>query len=268
MEYVYREPHWPYSRWYYVPLAAQLPGVSVELPAPKNYELNNVEPEVSAEVPIRVKRPFQHTRYLFYPDIHRTIFHPIMVRHIIEEWTESVNVLVDMPASNYNINALIPTVGQPTPVNIIIPTIASYTATGLVPAVGVSTNILAPLSQYQMTAQVPLVGTGVLINVPLSSYDLIALIPVIIAGVGVSILMPEKSYTGLASIPTIHSTGIPTNPEELDLTPPFEEVDQTRYLFHNFELLRRTLDEGATSQFTTTDGKTVLVRNGVIVDVY
>jgi len=268
MEYVYRRPHWPYSRWYYLPLGAPTTAVNVLVPS-STYALVANIPMVTADPAVVSKRPQITTRYLFYPDIHRTFIHAYATRHIIAAATKDLGVRLELPSSTYIMNKHIPDVSiGPSGVNVIIPTVSSYVMVSNTPLIGISASVLMPLSQYVLTKLVSVVGTGILIDIPLSSYVLTALLPVVEVGVGVSLLIPESKYTLVSNLPTIHSTGIDPNTSELDLTPPFESTDQTRYLFHNFEILRDALAEGQTTQFTTTDGKTVLVRNGVIVDVY
>ncbi len=64
-----------------------------------------------------------------------------------------------------------------------------------------------------------------------------------------------------------------TKAEELDLSPPnvlTEPEELERYLFENFSRVQsilEDLDAGVDGTFTTVDGKTVTVTNGIITSI-
>jgi len=313
MSYVYRRPHWPYSRWQYIPLGG-VESAQVQLPA-STYNLTSVIPTVEAEtgilparvkIPILIPRPVtirvgvyrsitimryirhiqteslvlaaapqKDVRVLEVPfqysirDIHRHyVMRRILRRIVISRLAVVGGVEIMLPVQTYVLNKHIPIVTTGVGVDVIIPIVSSYIRNTNIPVIGISAHVLLPLSQYVLNKQTPVVGTGILIDIPLSSYVLTKLIPTLTVGVGVSRLMPASQYVLTKNIHIIRATGIGPDTADLDLTPPFEETTQTRYLFSNFEILRDALADGKTAQFTTTDGKTVLVRNGVIVDVF
>lgn len=137
-----------------------------------------------------------------------------------------------------------------------------------IPGIAAGAGIIVPHFAFEHTQFVPFVGHGVLADVPVFAYEIISFIPTI-GNPKASISVPRFRFSTQHFSPIVHSTGvIILTHVDLDLTPPFEDIGQARYLYENFEIVRNILSPGPTVQFTTTDGKTVLVRNGVIVDVY
>lgn len=57
--------------------------------------------------------------------------------------------------------------------------------------------------------------------------------------------------------------------DELDLTPPEDMADLQIWLRRNFEIIKDLMDEGldVTDTFTTTDGKTVSVEQGIVKSI-
>lgn len=111
----------------------------------------------------------------------------------------------------------------------------------------------------------PGLSLDVIIGVPLKTFSLNSQTIAVIRDIHV----PLQIFNLQAINPNIHAV-TPTieNANQIDLTPPFENVDQTRYLFNNFAVLQKLLQESKTGQFKTTDGKTVLFRDGIIIDIY
>lgn len=55
------------------------------------------------------------------------------------------------------------------------------------------------------------------------------------------------------------------NPEVV--APSEDELEFLRELYDNFILIREHLEDGVSGSFTTTDGKTVTVTNGIITNI-
>lgn len=57
--------------------------------------------------------------------------------------------------------------------------------------------------------------------------------------------------------------------DELDLTPPEDMADLQIWLRRNFEIIKDLMDEGldVTDTFTTADGKTVSVEQGIVKSI-
>ncbi|KKM65052.1 hypothetical protein LCGC14_1495110, partial [marine sediment metagenome] len=98
-------------------------------------------------------------------------------------------------------------------------------------------------------------------------FNLIDFIPDII--LILEIKPPLHIYSLVDFIPIIHSVfKLTIDTKDLNLNFPSEVTEEVTFLYENLEILKGTLEEGFTGQFTTTDGKIVHVRNGIIIDVF
>ena len=192
----------------------------------------------------------------------------------------------------FNLAGQLPIIG--TGVNITAPTPRAFNLTDLVPLVATGVAVLVPTPKsFTLNNFAPIVSSGVGIVVPLRAYELFSeLLPVIGAGTVVDVPAP-RAFNLAHFAPTlsfIHEIIVPLRTFELtsfdidiltnrplfvaeganniDLTPPFEDINQIRYLFKNFAILRNILEDGTDGQFTTSDGKTALVRGGIIIDLF
>ena len=198
-----------------------------------------------------------------------------------------VNVIT--PAGSFILTGQLPTIE--TGVAIITP-LGTFTLAGQLPIVGSGVNIVNPLKTFTLNNFAPAVASGVGIPVPLQTYTLTGFTPII--GISALITVPTpKVYTLTGFDPVItlvHEIKIPLHTftltgfspdilsnrplfavegaNNLDLTPPWEDIDKIRYLFKNFAILRNLLEDGTDGQFTTSDGKTALVRGGIIIDLF
>lgn len=196
-----------------------------------------------------------------------------------------VTIIVPTPKS-FSLNSFVPTIGLGvviiTPLgsftltgfdlvialglNIVVP-IGSFTRTNFLPSVASGVGIAVPLKTFTRTDFIPTIGTDTIIITPLGSFTLTGFIPAV--ELFFDIITPLKEFNLNSFNPVIHSNRPPfIDGTTLDLTPPFDDISQMRYLFRNFAVLRDLLETGVDGQFTTADGKTALVRRGVIVDIY
>ena len=63
---------------------------------------------------------------------------------------------------------------------------------------------------------------------------------------------------------------MPSNISEIDLSEPrslVEDVEFANWLVFNFDIIKRALEDGVDGSFTTADGKTVTVKNGIITSI-
>ena len=170
------------------------------------------------------------------------------------------------PLGTFTLTGQVPIVGSGA---VIITPLGSFTVNFIAPIVASGVNIATPLGTFNLTGFVPIIQTGVNVLIPLGSFTFTGFSPDIVAGGPVVIVTPLGTFTLTGFAPILHGVSDATKALNLlDLTPPFEDISQIRYLFHNFALLRDVLAPGVTGQFTTTDGKTIHIRNGVVIDIF
>jgi len=276
-------------------LAGQLPtietGVNVPVPVPKSYTLTKFTPAVGVSAAITVPAPKTYTLAGFDPTIETgvTIITPLnsfTLAGFDPAVNTGVNVIIPAPKT-FTLTGFDPTVD----INIdIITPLGTFNLTGFAPNVGIDIVITVPLGSFTRTNFVPGVVSGVGIAVPVHAFTLNSFVPVIataalivvpapkaytltgfdpVIALEFEIRVPLKQFDLIGFDPIIHSNRPPILAANiLDLTPPFTDIDQIRYLFRNFAVIRDLLEEGVDGQFTTSDGKTALVRGGVIVDLF
>lgn len=177
-----------------------------------------------------------------------------------------IGVSIKPPLETFTLTPNIPVVT--TGGVIILPAIISFILNdNNAPLISTGVNIKPPVELFTLNVLIPIVGSGVNIFSPTETFTLTNFVPLV--SIGVNVKPPIEVYTLSEFIPELHAVfPIVRDVTELDLTPPFEDGGQLRYLFENFELIKLVLNEGFTGQFTTTDGKIVHVRNGVIIDMF
>ncbi len=174
------------------------------------------------------------------------------------------SVLVLVPLEIFNLILNIPIVGSG--VSIISP-LQVFNLIPFIPGIGL-VDIEPPTHIYTFDDnQIPQVGTSVLVIVPLQIFSLIDFIP------GVSLILEIKSplhiYSLVDFIPKLHVVSeLAIDTKDLNLNFPSEVTEEVTFLFENLEIIKSTLEEGFTGQFTTTDGKIIHVRNGIIIDIF
>ena len=170
------------------------------------------------------------------------------------------------PLGTFTLTGQVPIVGSGA---VIITPLGSFTVNFIAPAVASGVSVATPLGTFNLTGFVPTIQTGVNVLIPLGSFTLTGIAPDIAAGGDVVIVTPLGTFTLTGLVPSLHTVDDAAKALNLlDLTPPFEDISQIRYLFHNFALLRDVLAPGVSGQFTTTDGKTIHIRNGVVTDIF
>ncbi len=180
--------------------------------------------------------------------------------------TIAIGVNIITPLGTFTLADLLP--GINTGVNVLSP-LKTFTLNNFAPTISLGVNIISPLQTFTLTGFTPILGTGIIVATPtpktftLTGFDpsLSFLHQIIVPNV--------HEFTLTALEPTILSNRPPfIGANTIDLTPPFDDITQIRYLFRNFAVIRDLLEEGADGQFTTDDGKTVLVRGGIIVHIF
>ncbi len=282
-----------YTRTGFAPTVTISTPVNIIVPAPKAYTLAKLLPTIETGVTIIVPAPKAYSLSGFDPTIETgvTIIVPAPKAYSLNGFDPAISIGVNivMPAPKaYSLTGFDPVINIG--VNIITP-LGTFTRTGFAPAVAAGAiNIIVPLKTFTRTNFLPGVASGVNIDVPLGTFTRAGFNPLIATGVTIivpspktftltgfdpaavfeiNINAPSKKFNFTGFNPDIHSNRPPILAATvLDLTPPFDDIDQIRYLFRNFAVLRDLLETGIDGQFTTTDGKTALVRGGVIVDLF
>ncbi len=265
-------------------------GVNVVVPAPKAFSLNGFDPTIETGVTIitplgtftltgfdpvitagsiNIIVPLKtFTRTNFLPAVASGVSVAIPLKTfslagLLPIVGTGVDILI--PLGTFSLSGLLPSIE--TGVTIVIP-LGTFSLTGQLPIIGTGVKIDIPLGTFSLTGFLPAVGTGVIIDTPLGTFTLTGFIPVIEVG-AVNIIIPLKQFNLTSFLPIIHSNRPSVLAADiLDLTPPFDDITQIRYLFRNFAVIRDLLEQGVDGQFTTTDGKTVLMRGGLVVDIF
>ena len=174
-------------------------------------------------------------------------------------------VTIVTPLGTFTLTGFDPTIQ--TGVNILSP-LGSFTVNFIIPIVGSGASVETPLGIFTLTGNIPAVGASVLIDVPFgTAFVLTGFAPTVALVHEIKVPLGIFTISGIS--PDIHAVFRSSKDLlDLDLTPPFEDIAHIRYLYKNFALLREILAGGVTGQFTTTDGKTIHIRDGVVTDIF
>jgi len=254
-------------------LSAQIPivGSGVNVPVPlQTLTLNNLVPIVGSganvDVPVKVL-----SLNNLIPIIGSGVgilvpLKALTLANLIPSITTGGAVEVAVPLKAFTLNNQVPIIGIST---IILVPLKAFTLSNLIPIIVTGVGIIVPLKAFTLTNLVPDVTTAgeVIIQVPLKTFFLQPQVPDIPPSAELIIAVPLKTFTLTKFKPIVTAFGDPFTIIDLNLTPPFEEHGELKYLVENFSLIKDILEGGDSASFTTSDGKTVVVRNGIVVDV-
>jgi len=200
--------------------------------------------------------------------------------------TISTATLVELVKEVFNITNYIPSIQ--TGAVLTLPK-KTFGVTNYTFSIITGTAVLLPKSMFTQTLYTPLIQLGaVIVDLPKTTFNITNFIPVIATGVIVDLVKEIFTLTlytpasiGLTDVEigltkqvfniTHHVANISAFRElardvkYLDLTPPFDNAEQIRWLYDNFDILQRVLKEGVTQEVTLTGGQKLTIRNGIIV---
>lgn len=136
------------------------------------------------------------------------------------------------------------------------------------PLVAINYNIDIPSIDFTFDAHTPSIFVDQVFDIPVEEYNYAVHIPQI--KVATNFIIPVGDFTYSVYAPTIiadHETVIDIL--SLDLTPPREtNAELQRWLINNFTILQEVLKYGVTGTFETTNGEILVIRNGIVEQIY
>ena len=206
-----------------------------------------------AEIPIEHSIDYIHT----LPAVQYT-YTEIPINHAVDQ----IHIL---PIATFAYDTIAPVLAQDH-VHALPAKAYFYSATPVVHSIDLQHQL--PIKVYDYNTYVIAHSVDNIFALPVKTYSLAY--PTLIHGVDFTHILPllEYNYAHPTLIHIADRTNF-ANIFDLDLTPPRElSPEVQRWLINNFAVLRNVLQYGADGTFTTSDGRILVIRNGVIEQIY